>query len=89
MKKFDRYKVNLRQIGNDIYSYDTHVAEIIGDYLYKLKWNVKGMTSSPTTSKHINYVANELGLTVIENGQWKDEYWSTLNSDEKLKFRIK
>jgi len=33
------------------------------------------MTSSPTTSKHINYVANELGLTVIENGQWKDEYW--------------
>ena len=50
MKTFDRYKVNLRQIGNDIYSYDTHVAEIIGDYLYKLKWNVRGMTSSPTTS---------------------------------------
>ena len=33
------------------------------------------MTSSPTTSKHINYAASELGLTVIENGQWKDEYW--------------
>jgi hypothetical protein len=33
------------------------------------------MSSSPTTSKHINYVASELGLTVIENGQWKDEYW--------------
>ena len=75
MKTFDRYKVNLRQIGNDIYSYDTHVAEKIGDYLYKLKWNVRGMTSSPTTSKHINYVASELGLTIIENGQWKDEYW--------------
>ena len=71
MKTFDRYKVNLRQIGNDIYSY----AEIIGKYLYKLKWEVDGMTSSPTTSKHINYVASELGLTVIENGQWKDEYW--------------
>ena len=75
MKTFDKYKVNLRQIGNNIYSYDTPVAEIIGDYLYKLKWNVKGMTSSPTTSKHINYAASELGLTVIENGQWKDEYW--------------
>jgi len=75
MKTFDRYKINLRQIGNDIWSYDTQVAEIIGEYLYKLKWNVRGMTSSPTTSKHINYVANELGLTVIENGQWKDEYW--------------
>ena len=75
MKTFDKYKINLRQISNDIWSYDTHVAEIIGKYLYKLKWNVRGMTSSPTTSKHINYVANELGLTVIENGQWKDEYW--------------
>jgi len=75
MKTFDRYKVNLRQIGNDIYSYDTRVAEIKDDKLYKLKWEVDGMTSSPTTSKHINYAANELGLTVIENGQWKDEYW--------------
>ena len=75
MKKFDRYKVNLRQIGNDICLQDIHGDEKIGKYLYKLKWNVYGMTSSPTTSKHINYVANELGLTVIENGQWKDEYW--------------
>ena len=70
MKTFDKYKVNLRQIGNDIWSYDTRVAEIIGEYLYKLKWNVRGLTSSPTTSKHINYVANELGLKVIENGQY-------------------
>lgn len=66
MKTFDRYKQNLRQIGNDIISYDTCVAEIKNDKLYKLKWNVRGMTSSPTTSKHINYVANELGLTVHE-----------------------
>jgi hypothetical protein len=36
MKTFDRYKVNLRQIGNDIYSYDTRVAEIKDDKLYKL-----------------------------------------------------
>ena len=64
MKTFDRYKVNLRQIGNDIYSYDTHVAEIKDGKLYKLKWRVNGMTSSPTTSKHINYVARELNLEI-------------------------
>lgn len=65
MKTFDRYKVNLKQIGNDIYSYDTHVAEIKDGKLYKLKWNVYGMTSSPTTTKHINYVAQELNLEII------------------------
>ena len=65
MKTFDRYKVNLRQNGNDIYSYDTHVAEIKDGKLYKLKWNVYGMTSSPTTTKHINYVAQELNLEII------------------------
>jgi hypothetical protein len=65
MKTFDRYKVNLRQIGNDIYSYNTHVAEIKDGKLYKLKWNVYGMTSSPTTTKHINYVANELNLEIV------------------------
>ena len=65
MKTFDKYKVNLKQIGNDIYSYDTHVAEIKDDKLYKLKWNVYGMTSSPTTSKHINYVAQELNLEIV------------------------
>tara|TARA_E500000318_G_scaffold78222_3_gene73154 strand:- start:1131 stop:1328 length:198 start_codon:yes stop_codon:yes gene_type:complete len=65
MKTFDKYKVNLKQIGNDIYSYDTHVAEIKDGKLYKLKWNVYGMTSSPTTSKHINYVAQELNLEIV------------------------
>ena len=65
MKTFDKYKVNLKQIGNDIYSYDTHVAEIKDGKLYKLKWNVDGMTSSPTTSKHINYVAQELNLEIV------------------------
>ena len=57
MKTFDRYKKNLRLIGNDIISYNTHVAEIKDGKLYKLKWNVRGMTSSPTTTKHINYIA--------------------------------
>jgi len=65
MKTFDRYKQNLKQVGNDIISYDTVVAEIKDGKLYKLKWNVRGMTSSPTTSKHINYVARELDLEII------------------------
>ena len=65
MKTFNRYKQNLKQIGNDIYSYDTHVAEIKDGKLHKLKWNVYGMTSSPTTSKHINYAARELNLEIV------------------------
>ena len=65
MKTFDRYKQNLRLIGNDIISYDTHVAEIKDGKLYKLKLNVRGMTSSPTTTKHINYIARELNLEII------------------------
>ena len=65
MKTFDRYKQNLRLIGNDIISYNTHVAEIKDGKLYKLKWNVRGMTSSPTTTKHINYIARELNLEII------------------------
>lgn len=60
-----RYKKNLRVIENDVISYDTHVAEIVGNKLYKLKWNVNGMTSSPTTTKHINYVARELNLEIV------------------------
>ena len=79
MKTFNRYKQNLKMVGNDIYSYDTRVAEVIGKYLYKLKWRVNGMSSSPTTTKHINYAARELELTVIENGQWKKEYWPQNN----------
>jgi hypothetical protein len=79
MKTFDRYKQNLKMVGNDIYSYNTCVAEVIGKYLYKLKWRVNGMSSSQTTTKHINYAAQELNLTVVENGQWKEEYWPQTN----------
>jgi hypothetical protein len=64
--KLDKYKMNLKVIGNNIYSYDTLVAEIIGDELHKVAWRVNGMTSSPTTSKHINYVAKELNLNLIK-----------------------
>lgn len=65
MKTFEKYKVNLRQIDNYIYSYDTKVAKIKDGKLIKLKWNVRGMTTSPTTSKHINYAAKQLNLEII------------------------
>lgn len=65
MRTFDKYKVNLKQIDNYIYSYDTRVAEIKDGKLIKLKWNVRGMTTSPTTSKHINYAAKQLNLEII------------------------
>jgi len=65
MRNLKRYKQNLKVVGNSVYSYDTLVAEIKGNKLQKVKWNVNGMTTSPTTSKHINYVANELNLQLI------------------------
>jgi len=60
MKTFDRYKQNLRQDGNKIISYTTHVATIDGDTLNQLGW------WSVTTQKHINYAANQLNLTLIK-----------------------
>ena len=62
--RFKKYKQNLRQEGNYIVSYDTKVAKIIDGKLHKLDWKVGGKTSSPTTSKHINYAASELGLEI-------------------------
>jgi len=65
MKTFDRYKQNLKMVGNDIYSYDTHVAEIVDNKLHLINWYVPGVGShSPTTSKHINYVAQQLNLEI-------------------------
>jgi len=60
MRKFNRYKENLRQVGNNIYSYQTRVATIQGNELHQLGY------WSMTTQKHINYVANEYGLTLIK-----------------------
>tara|TARA_R110002096_G_scaffold253077_1_gene445968 strand:+ start:232 stop:420 length:189 start_codon:yes stop_codon:yes gene_type:complete len=60
----EKYKQNLRVENNKVYSYNTHVATISGAYLNKEDWNVGGRTTSPTTSKHINYVAKELNLWV-------------------------
>lgn len=66
MKTFDRYKQNLKIIGNDVISYNTHVAEIKDNKLYKLKWYVAGVgTASQTTTKHIKYVAEQLNLEIV------------------------
>ena len=56
MKKFNRYQANLAVVGNQVISYTTHVATIEGDTLRVLGY------WSQTTSKHINYVAAQLGL---------------------------
>ena len=64
--RFERYKQNLRQEGSYIVSYDTKVAEIKGDEIHKLYWKVNGRTSSPTTSRHINYVAGHYKLKIID-----------------------
>ena len=70
----DRYKQNLRLVPQNITqcyvkSYDTHVGLI--DWkkstLTKLPWNVKGVSSSSTTTKHINYVANLYDLKIISH----------------------
>ena len=58
--KLNKYKMNLRVIGNNVYSYDTHVATIKDNVLYQHDW------WSVTTQKHINYVANEYSLKLIK-----------------------
>lgn len=64
MRTFDRYKQNLRQVGNDIWSYSTKVATIEDGKLKQLGyWSV-------TTQKHINYAAAELGLELDRS--WLD-----------------
>ena len=65
----NRYKQNLKVSGLEIYSYNTLVAKIdhFMEYVVLVPWCIGGRTSSPTTSKHINYVAKELGYIVVEN----------------------
>ena len=61
MIKLPRYKENLRVVnGKDVYSYSTLVAEIKDDELHVFGW------WSPTTSKHINYVADYYNLKKID-----------------------
>tara|TARA_E500000305_G_C4005061_1_gene229425 strand:- start:1186 stop:1449 length:264 start_codon:yes stop_codon:yes gene_type:complete len=56
----DRYKQNLTIRGNEVWSYNTHVAMIAGDKLLQLGY------WSMTTQKHINYVADQLDLDLIK-----------------------
>ena len=60
MENLARYKQNLRIDGNRVISYTTHVATIENGNLIQLGW------WSQTTQKHINYVAQELSLNLIE-----------------------
>lgn len=66
MTKFDRYTNTLQRDGDDIISYRTRVATIIGDELH-----IHGKYS-PTTSKHVNYVAYELNLTKVNSSEYTD-----------------
>tara|TARA_Y100000593_G_C4222492_1_gene292603 strand:+ start:339 stop:533 length:195 start_codon:yes stop_codon:yes gene_type:complete len=61
--QLERYKQNLRINQKAVYSYNTEVAKInhIKKQVIILGW------WSQTTSKHINYVARELGYQVINN----------------------
>jgi hypothetical protein len=56
-----KHKANLNVSGNNVYSYNTHVATINHE-----KETVKRLGYwSVTTSKHINYVASEYGYKVV------------------------
>ena len=58
MIKLDKYKLNLTIHNNEVWSYRTHVATIVdGQLIQHGYWSM-------TTQKHINYVANELGLEI-------------------------
>ena len=73
MKTFDRYKQNLREHNNKIYSYDTHVATIHKNGKYNGDALIQHGWWSVTTQKHINYVANEYDLPIIEMDKGKYE----------------
>ena len=63
--KFEKYRQNLTQVGNNIYSYDTRVATIEGNDLIQHKNLLqKNGRWSTTTQKHINYVSNYYNLNL-------------------------
>lgn len=57
-----KYKTNLKVEAGKVYSYKTHVATLnhVEKQVIQLGW------WSQTTQKHINYVARELGYSVVE-----------------------
>jgi len=52
--------MNLTIRGNEVWSYNTHVATIADAKLFQLGY------WSMTTQKHINYVADQLDLDLIK-----------------------
>lgn len=66
--KLAKYKQNLRVDGLKVYSYETHVADIDHD---RKRVCALGYWSK-TTSKHINYVANELGYRTMSVEEVRD-----------------
>ena len=60
MRTLPRYKQNLRIHEDNVWSYSTIVAKIVGNELHQLGY------WSMTTQKHINYVANYYGLDLIK-----------------------
>jgi hypothetical protein len=61
-----KYKKNLRVEGDKVFSYNTHVATISGEEL------ISHGSWSKTTSRHINHVAHELGLVVVDKKEIKN-----------------
>ncbi len=59
--KLSKHKQNLKIEGNKVISYTTHVATIKDNELHQLGY------WSQTTQRHINFVAQELDLTLIKN----------------------
>ena len=60
MRTVEKYKQYLSIKGNQVWSYNTHVATIDNNELLQLGY------WSQTTQKHINYVANILDLILIK-----------------------
>ena len=58
--KLKRHGTNCISIGDKLYSYETHVADISGGLMVELGW------WSMTTSKHVKRAANALGLTYVK-----------------------
>ena len=56
-----KYTDNLEVIGNNVFSYNTHVATISGGEIIAHGYYSK------TTSKHINYVADEYCLELVKD----------------------
>lgn len=62
MKTLSKYNQNLKVNGNNVMSYNTHVATIDQANGRLL---VHGHYSM-TTTKHVNYVANEYNLKIVD-----------------------